>query len=90
VAEETEIGNLCREIGWPIRELARRMGCNDRTARGWAEYTGDGAGKKPPDGLVAWLRFIARTIAANPPPADWRVRNRDGQNPRQPPPHPEP
>jgi len=79
MSNETEIGNLCREIGWSTRELARRWKCNERTARGWAEYQEDEHGARisgvtPPMMLLPWLRFIANTIRANPPPEDWRVR----------------
>ena len=81
MSENTEIGDLIREIGWSTRELARRWDCNERTARGWAEYTEDDAGRRlggitPPVELLPWLRFIARTISANPPPDNWRVRLR--------------
>ena len=75
----TEIGTLCREIGWSTREMARRWKCHERTARGWAEYVADGDGNRlrgitPPVYLLPWLRRIATAIRINPPPDNWRVR----------------
>ena len=75
---KTEMGDLLREIGWSAREMGHRVGCDERTARGWVEYTEDEhghrlTGRYPPPVILPWLRFIARTITANPPPS-WRVR----------------
>ena len=76
--EDTEIGDLCREIGWRMGDLGDHVGVNNRTARAWAEYTEDAhgtrqSGQKPPAGLLEWLRGVAGYLRANPPP-DWRTR----------------
>ncbi len=69
----TEAGNLTREIGWSVRELARRWDCSERTARAWLEYV-PGKRLQPPEELLPWLRAIAAALRDNPVPRDWRQR----------------
>jgi hypothetical protein len=79
MSANTEFGDLCWTIGWSMRELADRLGCGDRKVRSWASYQENEAGERivgrePPPQIMAWLRFLANTITANPPPTDWRLR----------------
>lgn len=66
-------------LGWSVRELARRLACNQTTVMRWT-----GATSAVPDEVAAWLEALVKYYRANPPPAVIHVRslshNRQGRN----------
>ena len=53
---------LLDRIGWSQRELARRVGYDERQVRRWA------AGATIPDDIAAWLEELDAVLARRPPP----------------------
>jgi DNA-binding transcriptional regulator YiaG len=64
-APSTELDELLRDIGWSPRELARRLGIGEATARSW--QTGRRA---PHASVVEWLRVVRDKLqeAGSAPP----------------------
>ena len=56
-------------IGWSMRGLADRLGCDNRLVRRWAS----GAAAIP-ESVSAWLERLAEAHSSAPAPQDWRQR----------------
>jgi hypothetical protein len=62
----TPLATLLVRVGWSARELASRVGVNERTAQRWV------VGSTPcPAEIVRWLGGLADFIEGNPPPVSW-------------------
>ncbi len=87
--ERMHPGAALRVIGWSTREFARRVDCDDRTARRW--IAGTLAMPEPllnwlvelvyqkqamPPAVLEWLELWERFQADNPPPP-WRTSVRE-------------
>lgn len=60
------IRDMAIAIGWSYRSIARRLGVNEATVRGWA-----GGKRHVPDGVVPWLARIAAIVDAIGLPFGW-------------------
>lgn len=55
-------------LGWSLRELARRLGCDVALPARWSKGTAF-----VPQPIAAWLRKLAAGVGRQPVP-EWRVR----------------
>jgi len=58
-------------LGWPMREVARRLSCDPRLVQRWAY--GD-TRYKIPESVAQWLATLAMLVEQHPPP-EWRTKS---------------
>lgn len=65
----TAFSTLAARLGWSAREIARRLGISERTARYWAEGRNSRGGHaEPPAEVLQWLQACADAVGAVPVP----------------------
>ena len=65
----TPLATYRATLGWPLREVARRLGCDPNLCQRWEAGTA-----RTPPAVLAWLRALAHCVERHPPPEDWRTR----------------